>query len=57
MFALARQLSRDVSEDLGFLWDKEYVLEETKSGYTLWLDHVTCDTDLSVSQRIVLAVV
>ena len=57
MFALARQLSRIASEDVGFLWDKDYVLEETKSGYTLWLEHVTHDTDLYGRQPIVLAVV
>jgi hypothetical protein len=57
MFALARQLSRDVSEDVGILCDKADVHEERKSGYILWLQHVTCDTDLYCRQPIVLAVV
>ena len=35
MFALARQLSRDVSEDVDILCDKADEHEETKSGYTL----------------------
>ena len=46
MFALERLLSRDFSEDGGILCDKAEVHEETKSGYTLWLQHVTRDTDL-----------
>ena len=57
MFALARQLSRDVSEDVGVLCDKADVLEKTNSGNTLWLQHVTCDTDHYSRQPIVLAVV
>lgn len=35
MFALARQLSRDVSEDVGILNDKAEVLERTKRVHTL----------------------
>ena len=57
MFALARQLSRDVSEDVDILCDKADEHEETKSGYTLWLEHVTCDTDHYGRQPVVLAVV
>jgi hypothetical protein len=35
MFALAGRLSQNVSEDVGVLFDKAEVHEETKSGYTL----------------------
>jgi hypothetical protein len=57
MFALTRQFSLDVSEYVGILNDKADLLEKTRSVKTLWLQHVTSDTDLYGRQPIVLTVV